>query len=33
MFKGKKEIEAVLMALSEQLDVEGTGRIELVITK
>lgn len=31
MFKGKKEIETVLMALSEQLDVEGTGRIEMVV--
>ncbi|MCK4646653.1 MAG: hypothetical protein KAU46_10400 [Candidatus Aminicenantes bacterium] len=31
MFKGKKEIENVLMSLSEQLDAEGTGRIEMVV--
>jgi hypothetical protein len=31
MFKGKKDIEAVLMALSEQLDAERAGRIEMVV--
>lgn len=31
MFKGKKEIEAVLMALSEQLERERADRIEMVV--
>lgn len=31
MFENKKEIETVLMALSEQLSAEGIGRIEMVV--
>lgn len=31
MFKGKKDIETVLMALSEQLDAEGAGQVEMVV--
>lgn len=31
MFEGKKEIETVLMALSEQLDVEGISVLEMVV--
>ena len=31
MFKGKKEIEAVLMALSEQLSVAGVEKLEMVV--
>jgi hypothetical protein len=31
MFKGKKEIETVLMALSEQLEAEGVIRLEMVV--
>jgi len=31
MFEGKEEIERVLTALSEQLEAQGTGRIEMVV--
>ncbi len=31
MFKGKKDIETVLMALSEQLDAVGAGQVEMVV--
>ncbi len=31
MFEGKKEIEEVLNALSEQIEVEGIGRLEMVV--
>ncbi len=31
MFEGKKEIENVLRALSEQLDAEGISRLEMVV--
>ncbi len=31
MLRGKKEIETVFMALSEQLDAEGVGRLEMLV--
>lgn len=31
MFEGRQQIESVLNALSEQLEAEGAGRIEIVV--